>query len=102
MGRPRSELQAILTTLLGSSNVYFQQPPTIGMQYPAIVYTLDNVRTNFANNFPYKRKKRYQVMVIDSNPDSLIPDKVGALQMCTFDRRYSAEQLNHDVFTIYF
>ena len=98
----RLDLQARLSALLGSANVYFQPPPTIQMNYPAIVYKRDDIRTEFANDKPYKNKTRYQVTVIDRNPDSLIPAKVGQLPMCVFDRFYTADNLNHDVYTLYF
>lgn len=99
---PRLELQAILTEILGSGNVYFQPPPTVKMQYPCIVYKRDDAITGFADNKPYSYKKRYQVIVIDKNPDSDIPDKVSKLPLCVFDRFYTADNLNHDVYNLFF
>lgn len=98
----RSDLQTLLKGILETDNVYFQPPPTVKMKYPCIVYRRDRVNVNFADDKPYKRVKRYQVIVIDSNPDSDIPDKIGALPMCTFERFYTADQLNHDVFNLFF
>lgn len=98
----RLQLQTLLEDLLGSRNVYFQPPPTISMQYPAIVYKRDRMDTEFANNKPYKHKKRYQVTVIDRKPDSTIHEKVAELPMCTYDRFYTADNLNHDVFNLFF
>lgn len=72
------------------------------MQYPCIVYQRYNALTTFANNLPFRRVKRYQVTVIDRDPDSLIPDKVGALPMCLHNRFFIANNLNHDVFNLYF
>lgn len=72
------------------------------MQYPAIVYKRDRMDTEFANNKPYKHKKRYQVTVIDRKPDSTIHEKVAELPMCTYDRFYTADNLNHDVFNLFF
>jgi len=46
--------------------------------------------------------KRYQVTVIDADPDSIIPEKIEALPMCTFDRQFTADNLYHDVFSLYF
>lgn len=83
-------------------NVYFQPPENIKLTYPCIVYRRDSANTQFADNRPYRNKKRYQVMVIDQDPDSPIPDKVADLPLCTFDRHYTAEYLNHDVFNLYF
>jgi hypothetical protein len=72
------------------------------MEYPCIVYFQDNADTQFADNNPYRYTKRYQVTVIDEDPDSPIPDLVAKLPMCTFDRWYAAENLNHNVFNIFF
>lgn len=99
---PRLQLQTLLTNILGTSNVYFQPPANITMKYPCIRYERDDVRVDHANNEPYNRRKRYQVTVIDRDPDSDIPDKIGALPLCTFDRFYTADNLNHDVFTLFF
>lgn len=98
----RLDLQDLLVTLLGSNNVYFQPPPTVKMQYPCIVYKRDKVDTRFAGNKPYSRAKRYQVTVIDANPDSEIPDKIADLPKCTFERFFTSDNLNHDVYNLYF
>lgn len=96
----RAELQTLLLTLC--NNVYFQPPETVKMSYPCIVYRRDREDAKFSGNKPYSRTKRYLVTVIDPDPDSDIPDKVGALPMCTFDRFYTADDLNHDVYNIFF
>ena len=98
----RLELQSLLVSLLGSNNVYFQPPPTVTMQYPCIIYNRDSLNTEYADNNPYKSKKRYQVTVIDTNPDSDIPDKIAELPMCSYDRFYTADNLNHDVYNLFF
>jgi hypothetical protein len=102
MARPRSELQDILEGVLGSTNVYFQPPPSLAMVYPCIVYKRDLSKTEFADNAPYSHTLRYQVTVIDRDPDSFIPTKVAALPMCLFNRFYTADGLNHDVFNLFF
>jgi len=99
---PRLELQAKLETLLGSRNVYYQPPQNIVMKYPCIVYELNNDETNYANNTPYNREKRYQVTAIDQDPDSLIFDKLAGLSMSAFSRRFSADNLNHTIYNLYF
>ena len=99
---PRLQLQSLLVSILGSDNVYFQPPPNVSMKYPCIVYNRDRMDTIHANNKPYKHLKRYQVKVIDRNPDSTIPEKIADLPMCSFNRFYTADNLNHDVFTLFF
>jgi hypothetical protein len=98
----RLQLQSLLSNILGTNNVYFQPPPTVQMDYPAIVYHRDYVQTNHADDIPYKQRKRYLVTVIDRDPDSGIPDKVAALPLCVYDRFYTADNLNHDVFKLFF
>lgn len=98
----RLELQSLLVSVLGSDNVYFQPPPSVKMQYPCIVYNRDDRDTIFADNAPYRMKTRYQVTVIDSNPDSDIHIKVGALPLCSYDRFFTADNLNHDVYNLFF
>lgn len=98
----RLELQTLLEGLLGADDVYFQPPANILLEYPCILYHWDDEATEHADNLPYHRRRRYQVTVIDSDPDSLIPDKIGALPLCTFDRFYTADNLNHYVYKLYF
>lgn len=98
----RLELHEILIGLLGSNHVYFQPPPSVQMQYPCIVYERDTSRTTFADDKPYNRRKRYQVTVIDRNPDSEIPDRVAMLPTAIHDRFFAADDLNHDVFRLFF
>ena len=102
MAQARSELHQILIGILGSTNVYFQPPPTVKMSYPCIVYARDTAETKFADGKPYTYTKKYQITVIDANPDSDIPDKVAKLPMCVHNRFFAAEQLNHDVFKLFF
>lgn len=96
----RLQLQELLETL--TPKVYFQPPANVQMEYPCIVYARDYADTRFADNSPYRHTKRYQVTVIDRDPDSDVPDKVAALPLCRFDRAFVADNLNHDVFRLFF
>lgn len=98
----RLNLDKILREILGTSNVYFQPPDTIKMKYPAIVYSRDDIENDHADNGVYMQSTVYQVVVIDRDPDSEIVTKVSKMPKCTFDRHYAADNLNHDVFTLYF
>lgn len=98
----RLDLQTLLESLLGTDKVYFQPPAEFMMSYPCIVYNRSNIRSKFADNYPYLHRKQYSITVIDPNPDSLIPDKVSKLQASSFDRHFTSDNLNHDVFNILF
>lgn len=102
MGRTRLELHQLLCDILGTPYCYFQPDTNIKLRYPCIVYERSTGDTRFAGNAAYTFTKRYTVTVIDPDPDSLIPDKIAALPMCKFDRSYTADNLCHDVFNIYF
>lgn len=96
----RLQLQTLLESL--TEHVYFQPPVNIQMQYPCIIYVRDTSLTAFAGNRPYQHTKRYQVTVIDRNPDSDLPDTVEKLPLCEFSRYFAADNLNHYVFNLHF
>lgn len=98
----RTDLQTLLEALLGSDKVYFQPPANVQMVYPCIVYVRDASDVIFAGNKLYRYTKRYQVTIIDRNPDSDVPDKVAALPLSRFTRFFTADNLNHDIFDLYF
>ena len=99
MGR-RLKLQSLLEALLGSRNVYFRPPESVKLNYPCIIYARDLGNTKFADNSPYMFCLRYQLIIIDQDPDSEIPEKVALLPRCLFERHYVADNLNHDVYNI--
>lgn len=96
-------LQELLEGVVGPGNtVYFQPPSGHLMAYPCIVYKRDDAETQFADNTHYRYTQRYQVTVIDRDPDSPIPARVASLPLCRFDRHYTADDLNHDVYNLFF
>lgn len=98
----RVELHNILCVLIGSRNVYFQPPESLKMNYPAIVYSLNNIENTFANNQVYVQSRAYTITVLDKDPDSEIVEKVSKIPKCRYDRHFESEGLNHDIFTLYF
>lgn len=98
----RLQLHQILCDILGSDNVYFQPPEDGKMKYPAILYSRDDIETFNADDIPYRNVTGYMITVIDRDPDSEIVPKIAALPLCRYDRHYKADNLNHDVFTIYY
>lgn len=98
----RLQLQTLLEGVLGTDSVYFQPPSNIRMVYPAIVYGRDFQAVRYADNTPYSRTLRYQVTVIDPNPDSPVHDKISGLPLTTYVRHFVADNLNHDIYDVYF
>ncbi len=104
----RLQLNNLLSVLLEAAvpsagpNVYFQPPSNIVMKYPALVYELDDIHAEHADNHPYRLLNRYQVTIIDRTADTPIQKALARLPSCRFNRRFSANGLNHTVFTLYF
>lgn len=84
-----------------AANVYFQPPPNKTLQYPCLVYELEEMRVRFADNGPYSIMDRYQVTFIRAEPDSPVLRELLGLPFSSFSRHFASEQLNHDVFVIY-
>jgi hypothetical protein len=100
--RPREDLQTILEDILGSRQVYFQPPETVKMSYPAIVYELNAIGTVHADNSAYQHTRTYDITLIDYDPDSDFVMPILKLPMCKFNRSYTADNLNHFSFTLYY
>lgn len=98
----RLDLHEELCNVLGTRNVYFQPPETLKMKYPAIIYSRMNINIVAADNTSYLQHKYYQLTVVDKDPDSEIPDRVSRMPHIKFNNHYVSDNLNHDVFTIYY
>lgn len=72
------------------------------MKYPCIVYQWDNAKTEYADNNPYSHAKRYQVTYISRDPDSPVPDDLAKLPLSNLNRIFTADNLHHYVFNLYF
>ena len=98
----RLDLQSLLEELLESRNVYYQPPESTKMQYPAIRYSKKRIDSKYANNAKYSMRDCYELIVISKTPDHPVIKKLLALPYCSYDRPYVADNLNHDVLTIYY
>lgn len=99
----RLELQAKLEEILGSRNVYYQPPASKHMEYPCIRYTRSSVDSDYADDINYRNMVRYELVVIDTDPDSQIyADILNAFNKCIYNRSYQEDYLNHDVLLLYY
>lgn len=96
----RLGLQKMLENIC--DKVYFSPPSGHKLKYPCIVYNRDFTKVNYGDNTPYTLDTRYSLTVIDPDPDSEIVPQIERLQKCSFDRHFVSDDLNHDVFTIYY
>lgn len=104
----RLHLHTALCEVLGcpehgnECRVYFQPPASKEIQYDCIIYERSEIGIVHADNAPYRLLDRYQVTVIYKNPDSDLPHRLAMLPMCTHDRHFTADNLNHDIFNLYY
>lgn len=98
----RLDLHEILCGVLNSRSCYFQPPSSVRMKYPAIRYSIKDVEKRSADDIAYRKLPCYELILIDKNPDSEFIEKLLDLPYCSYDRHYESDNLNHDVFTLYF
>lgn len=98
----RLDIQSLLEELLGSRNVYYKPPESIKMQYPAIRYSKKKIESVHANDSKYLMRDCYELIVISRIPDHPVIKKLLELPYCSYDRPYVADNLYHDVLTIYY
>lgn len=73
------------------------------MEYPAIKYTREHISISSATNSQdYINNNKYQLIVISRKPDNPVIDKLLTLPYCSYDRHYIADNLHHDILTIYY
>lgn len=102
MAKDRLSLHNKLIQILGSNHVYFQPPSSIRLNYPCIIYKRDAEDTFYADDIKYYGMKRYMITVVDKDPDSIIPDKMLQFPYCSFTSHYTVDNLNHDVYSLYY
>lgn len=98
----RLEFHEILVDILGSRDVYFQPPSNIKMKFPCILYARKAINTKYADNHPYNSTVCYVVTLVDTNADSVFLCKLNDLKTSKFINHYTSDNLNHDVFEIYY
>ena len=72
----RVKLQTELEQILGCRRVYFQPPKNLQMEYPCIMYKRIKFHNKYADSLIYNQQDRYEIIVIDKNPESPITRKV--------------------------
>lgn len=100
MGKPL--LQKILEDIMQSKNVYYQPPANVKLKFPCIVYRKSKIKTMRADNRFYGKTDEYELTHISKTVDDDVILKILELEMCTHDRRYTHDNLYHDVFSLYY
>lgn len=106
----REELNAILVNALAAggmnpqlaeNRVFYQPPNGITLDFPCIVYKLSGDKAIHADNLLYGvLSNRYEVTLIDRNPDSVYYNEIRKIKMTNFLRAFDNDNLHHWVFAI--
>lgn len=99
----RTELQSKLESILGSRNVYYQEPPNVGMKYPCIVYFFEKMEVSKADNRPYKLTGRWMIhhMYKSISNDSIMETMLNSFLCCAHDRRIKSDGVYNDYYSLY-
>ena len=88
---------------LGIKNVYFQPPKTTKMEYPCMIYKLDNIDTRAADDYNYMRFNRYALTYVTKDPDDdMIFKLIDHFRSISWSRSFTADNLNHYNYNLYF
>ena len=98
----RVDLQNLFIGLMGNKNVYYDPPESKKLSYPAIVYSKSDIWIDKADDVNYRKKTRYDVVIIDRLPDNPVINTLLELPYCSYDRHYVSDNLHHDSLTIYY
>ena len=73
------------------------------MKYPCIRYSKTRPLVEHADNLGYFKKDHYELIVIDTDPDTEIPDRIiESIPFSSIDRYYSADNLTHCSLELYY
>lgn len=98
----RKQLHSELLTI-GVASVHFQPPPNVHLVFPSIVYRRKSIDTISADNRSYKNQTLYQLELIDPNPDTpFVDDLLEKFSMIKHVNNFKSDNLNHDVFDLYY
>jgi len=98
----RKDLDDMLRETLGTNHVYFQPPENLRMNYPCIEYSRSGNYIRHANNKTYHHRREYSMTYITYDPDDPMIETLEDLPYCSMGRPYTAENLHHYPYTIYF
>lgn len=98
----RITLDEKLRHILGTSNVYYRAPESVKLRYPAFKYKLSGVDSKNADNQKYTHEIEYEVIYIGKDPDvDIVSVMFKEFDKIRFVRRFTKDNLVHDVFYLY-
>lgn len=82
---------------------YFQPPATVRMEYPCFRYNFSGLDALHADNAMYRGLNRYSVTYISrTHAEEIVLRMKEHFKYCRFDRSYTADNLYHYAFELYY
>lgn len=86
-----------------AKNAYFQPPASVRMSYPCFRYEFADIDPLHADNKMYKNFTKYSVTYISrDHAEDIVTQMKERFQYCRFDRPYTADNLYHYNFELYY
>lgn len=99
--RTYRDLLDLLKKAVDHNRVYFQPPENLKIGYPAVIFHLSKIKLDHADDVPYKGAREYSVTLISKEPEPEALDELLKIPYTTLDTTYTADGMNHFVFTTY-
>ena len=98
----RLALHKKLVDILGSNNVYYQEPPNTGMKYPCILFSFNSIAVDKADNKPYILTGNWTIthMFKKISDDTIKYDMLNEFLGISFDRRIKTGGVYNDYYTL--
>ena len=98
----RLALHKKLVDILGSTNVYYQEPPNTGMKYPCILYSFNSIAVDKADNKPYILTGNWTIthMFKKISYDTIKYNMIYSFLGISFDRRIKTGGVYNDYYTL--
>lgn len=96
----REDFHQFLLTLC--PNVYFQPPESMKIKYPCIIYALDALKPQYADNMSYLLHIPYSMRYITREADDELVYTLATLPKCRHGKPYGKDNLYHHPYTIYY
>lgn len=98
----RKALELKFYEILDNTNVYFQPAGNVHMKYPCIVFRLDGLYDEKADNKSYYRQRRYLVQHIFKDlKNEKINEFLDMFKLISYETRFTADDLYHDQYVLY-
>ena len=99
------KLRDSLYSLGITSNVYYNPPSSVSMNFPCFRFNENNTYSIRADNKAYLNTRRWLITYITTDEEeveTVIDKMLGYFQMCNNESVYKADNLVHIVFNLYF